>query len=202
MAAGKTLLRRRYGGRPGRKPKAGERVHLGIRVTPEMKGRLEATASSSGRSQSQEAEMRLARSFDRQDLLSEVLTLAYGREVAGMLMMLGQVLVDTPKFFEPPPNFSENEGIRGPWTLDPRSIDRSLQAATLVLNAFRSEGSRKGSEPHWDPSAARIIGLVRSDDWTERDSKLIPGRDPFADPAKTIRSLLGPLATRLKEPKP
>ena len=50
-------------GRPTKKPKAGERVSLGLRVTADMKKRLDAAAASSGRSQSQEAEMRLERSF-------------------------------------------------------------------------------------------------------------------------------------------
>jgi hypothetical protein len=37
---------------------------LGLRVTPAMKAKLDAAAAQSGRSQSQEAEIRLERSFD------------------------------------------------------------------------------------------------------------------------------------------
>jgi hypothetical protein len=53
------------GGRPSRKPKAGERVPLGLRVTPDVKLMLDHAAAVSGRSQSQEAELRLEQSFDR-----------------------------------------------------------------------------------------------------------------------------------------
>ena len=45
-------------GRPTKPPEAGERVPLGLRVTPEMKKRLERAAIRKGRSLSQEAEMR------------------------------------------------------------------------------------------------------------------------------------------------
>jgi hypothetical protein len=53
-----------FGGRPRREPEPGERVSLGLRVTPDMKRRLDEAAAKSGRSQSQEAELRLERSFD------------------------------------------------------------------------------------------------------------------------------------------
>ena len=41
-------------GRPTKAPKPGERVALGLRVTPAMKQRLEAAAIRMGRSLSQE----------------------------------------------------------------------------------------------------------------------------------------------------
>ncbi|MFK0688012.1 TraY domain-containing protein [Mesorhizobium sp. IMUNJ 23033] len=50
-------------GRPTKPVEAGERASLGLRVTPSLKDRLEASAAASGRSQSQEAEFRLERSF-------------------------------------------------------------------------------------------------------------------------------------------
>ena len=54
-------------GRPTKPPKPGERVALGLRVTPEMKRKLEKAAVKSGRSLSQEVEWRIERSlvFDR-----------------------------------------------------------------------------------------------------------------------------------------
>lgn len=68
-------------GRPTKSPE-GERVSLGLRVTADIKRRLDAAAEASGRSQSQEAEFRLERSFDRQGLLEEVLFLAYPQAIA------------------------------------------------------------------------------------------------------------------------
>lgn len=54
-------------GRPTKAPKAGERVPLGLRVTAEMKRKLDAASERSGRSQSQEAEFRMERSFSEED---------------------------------------------------------------------------------------------------------------------------------------
>jgi hypothetical protein len=71
------------------RPTIGKRVSLGLRVTPQTKKKLDAAAEENGRSQSQEAELRIERSFDRADLLGEVLTLAYGEDIAADLMRLG-----------------------------------------------------------------------------------------------------------------
>ena len=60
-------------GRPTKKPKAGERIPLGLRVTAAVKHRLDKAAKASGRSQSQEAEIRLEQScieFDDPELRS------------------------------------------------------------------------------------------------------------------------------------
>ena len=73
-------------GRPTKPPNPGERVTLGLRVTAELKNRIEAAANEKGRSLSQEAEFRLERSLDREELLPEVLTLAYGKPVADVLI--------------------------------------------------------------------------------------------------------------------
>jgi hypothetical protein len=50
-------------GRPRVEPEDGERVPLSFRITPELKRLLDAAADASGRSQSQEAELRLEKSF-------------------------------------------------------------------------------------------------------------------------------------------
>lgn len=51
------------------RPSKGERVALGLRVTPEMFERIRAECLANGRSQSQEVEMRLERSFWLDDML-------------------------------------------------------------------------------------------------------------------------------------
>src|SRR5262249_5243344 len=78
---------RRFGGRPRlRTAKRGERVHLGVLVTREMKKRLETASRETGRSQSQEAEIRLEKSFYRQDSLTEL------TEISGKLAELQRIL--------------------------------------------------------------------------------------------------------------
>jgi hypothetical protein len=71
-------------GRPTKAPKADERVSLGLRVTADIKRRLDEAAERSGRSQSQEAEFRLERSFERQTLLREILVLVHGPEAGNL----------------------------------------------------------------------------------------------------------------------
>jgi len=79
-------------GRPTKASTPGERMSLGLKVTAEVKDRLDRAARASGRTQSQEAEMRLERSFEREALLPELLELAYGRYVAGLLLALGRAM--------------------------------------------------------------------------------------------------------------
>jgi hypothetical protein len=55
-------------GRPTKAPKSGERVSLGLRVTADIKRKLDRAAEKSARSQSQEAELRLEQSFRTDDL--------------------------------------------------------------------------------------------------------------------------------------
>ena len=72
-----------------------KRVPLSLRVTPQVKALLDAASAKSGRSQTQEIEFRLERSFDRDGMLPEVLSRAYGGQLAGLLMVLGEVLTST-----------------------------------------------------------------------------------------------------------
>ena len=66
---------KKLGVRPGRKPNPSERVHLGLRVSPKLKRRLERVAKESTRSLSQEVEFRLEESLARVPL-DKVLGLA------------------------------------------------------------------------------------------------------------------------------
>jgi len=79
-------------GRPTKAPDPGGKASLGLKVTPALKTRLELEAQQSGRTQSQEAEFRLERSFDRQDLLTDALVLAYGPKLAEIIQALAQAM--------------------------------------------------------------------------------------------------------------
>ena len=54
-------------GRPPLPPTEGKREVITLRVTGELRRRLESAASETGRSMSQEAELRIERSFQRED---------------------------------------------------------------------------------------------------------------------------------------
>jgi TraY domain len=57
--------KRKSAGRPRQEPEEGARVVLSFRITPELKRLLDAAADQSGRSMSQECELRLEKSFER-----------------------------------------------------------------------------------------------------------------------------------------
>ena len=84
-----SATKRKRIGRPTKKPKPGERVPLGLRVTADMKKRLEKAAIKSGRSISQEAELRLERSLD----VSRHLVIAQGDLWSPVLIQKGNLLV-------------------------------------------------------------------------------------------------------------
>jgi hypothetical protein len=59
-------------GRPTKAPQPGKKVSLGLKVTAEIKNRLDAAARASGRTQSQEAERRLEGSFEHESRLTHI----------------------------------------------------------------------------------------------------------------------------------
>jgi len=71
FGTGNNLIMARRG-RPLKEPEPGERVPLSLRISPSAKKKLEAAAELNGRSLSQEAEYRIERSFDREDISERV----------------------------------------------------------------------------------------------------------------------------------
>jgi hypothetical protein len=63
---------RRRPGRPIEPARPGERVTLTIRVSPDIKGKLEAEANKAARSLSQEAERRIENSFNAEDMMVQM----------------------------------------------------------------------------------------------------------------------------------
>ena len=203
---------KKFGGRPReRQPQEGERVHLGIRVTPEMKERIEKAAELSGRSQSQEAELRLERSFDQEDLLSEVLGLAFGKQLAGVLMMLGYAMLEAGRSAS-----SVRTAERGKnWIDDPYAYEQAVKAAADVLDAIHPPGKatpeqyRHVAEDGGAPEAAEAFkrhddemarSLVLDMLWTIQKRPWVGRHPQFAERAPEIRALLGPITERLKLP--
>ena len=131
---------KRKTGRPGREPEPGERVGLSLRVTPEMKRALDAAAESSGRSLSQEAEARLERSFQNEELLPQLLQIARGRQLAAVLQIIGYVMKETGNqvgFFEA----GTLDGAAG-WFDNPNALAQAVAAGHEILSALRpAEGA-------------------------------------------------------------
>jgi hypothetical protein len=81
------------GGRPRKRAvRAGEKVQIGVRISPALRVQLERAADKSGRSLTQESELRIERSFDRAGTLLELLRATYGPQLAAVLSILGETL--------------------------------------------------------------------------------------------------------------
>lgn len=172
---------RRIGGRPKKVPKEGERVALSIRMTPELKRKLDEAAERGGRSLTQEAEFRLARSFDREGLLLEVMSLSYGDELAGILYMLGEVMLPVVLAT------ADHKKLVGSWIDEPYAFDQALKAALKLLEALRPTGAAERPphvSPHveWGDEVARLM--------LEAIAKPTDEKNPFRKRADVIIDLL------------
>ena len=175
-----------------RNSEQGERVHLGFRVTPEMKRRVEDAAHGSGRSISQEAELRLERSFEQQRLLPEVLELAYGTELAGLLISIAEAMNQAQLAGQ---ITSLEDHPR--WSDDAFSFDTVVVAAQAVLEALRPAGVVR------NPAETTSAKLGQAMAKHVLDSLADDRAHPFINNAKHARGLLGPaVVKRLKGKRP
>lgn len=144
----------------GRPAKFGERLPLGLRVTPALKKKLNDASNASGRSLSQEAEIRLEYSFNTTNVLFEALDLAYGRRWTGLLLALAQVaqLTGTRALAVSQWEFNGCED----WVLDPYAYNQALSALNVVLEAFRPSAAIPDAPPpnwnHLPASAFKDLG--------------------------------------------
>ena len=193
-------------GRPPEAAVAGERFSLGLKVTADIKERVDQAARESGRTQSQEAEYRLQGSFDREDLLSDVLALAYGKYVAGILLMLGYAIDAAGRGAS---SIRTVGGARD-WINDPHAFDQAVRAALHIFDALRPEGTVSPEQyEHIDEEAAgaftryddeRVRSIVTDQIWTLQGRPWRGWQARFSERADEIRAMLGPLVDRLKSP--
>jgi hypothetical protein len=79
-------------GRPAKPAVPGQRHSLGLKVTGEMKQRLEDAARASGRTQSQEAELRIEMSFRDEQLFQQAGERFYGPELAPIISAVTEAM--------------------------------------------------------------------------------------------------------------
>ena len=169
-------------------------VQLKVRMREPLRARVEEDAKRRGVSINAEIVDRLERSFDRQGLLSEVLSLEFGKELAGVLMLLGAAMIFADCFHRT----SRETTLREPkgawtWAPDADAYDQAVQAAVTVLEAVRPEGAITNRSGAGVEMANSIIKAVRGDPDAVENG--------FTSGAPTIRSLLGPIAHRMAKGK-
>ena len=187
------------------RPSVGERVALGLRVTPEVKRQLDASAKQSGRSQSQEAEFRIEWSFDRNNLLSEVLSLTYGRQVAGILMMLGSAMNHagaTALFVAAGGPLLDDKTDLTNWIDHPDAFEQAKLGVAEVLEAICPQGDLSQAQSAIGAHVANdIIRTIRENSTGKVDKEGYKPVPLYAWTADNVRSLLGPaILDRLREP--
>jgi hypothetical protein len=136
--------------RPGRRPKDQKRLPLSIRITPALRDVLVSTAKANGRSITQEAEIRLEHTIRDERRIEDILDLAYGPRLAGILMAIGRAMQDAGR----DSYFGQvigkirltTSGVTAlleeleKWISDPDAFEQSIKAATTILNCMRPEG--------------------------------------------------------------
>jgi TraY domain-containing protein len=181
-------------GRPTKPRTPGARVSLGLKVTDEIKHRLDTAAQSSGRTQSQEAEARLERSFRDDKLLPQLLEIAYGQRLAGLLMALGRAMRDAGGHASIK-TMNAFTGAEGWFDDNPVAYEEARRAAEHILDALR---------PTIDPAAAGVVNPTAAEGLGVLFAKgvLRALSNPevggeIGDWATSPRSLLGPSVARI-----
>jgi hypothetical protein len=152
-------------GRPTKPAKPGKKAALGLRVTAEIKAALDEAAHRNGRTQSQEAELRLERSFRDQQHIAHALEATYGRQLAGLLLVLARVMNDTGSLC----GLVKTYTIEGAteWPSVPYAFDQVVKAVNVVLEAFRPEGdvSAPSLGAPIQLRAGSMLGAARTPDY-------------------------------------
>jgi len=113
---------------------------LGLKVTPKIKNQLDAAAKLNGRTQSQEAEVRLENSFRNERVLDEVIDLHFGRSNGDLLLFLfGAVLSAATEV-------SRTQSSAAHWTDHPAT--RKAVASLLRSLAAGLDGDAEPTKPN------------------------------------------------------
>jgi hypothetical protein len=130
-------VNRRPAGRPRSARPAGQRSTLSLRITSELFEQLNKEAKAKGKTLSAVAETRLEFAGRDEGRLDQVLELVYGRQLAGFLTLLGNVLRVGREA-----GFIYTHTLEGAenWMANPYAYNQVMQATKVILDAFRPEG--------------------------------------------------------------
>lgn len=181
-------------GRPRKAPTPGSRVSLGLKVTPDIKHRLDQAAQTNGRTQSQEAEHRLQQTFEREDLLSHVLELSYGSRLAGITILVAETMwrAGSGSVVHSALEGGETNDLRErmqDWPSDPAAFDQAIQGVFSVLKWARPADSAV-------EVSDMSVATKRSVEQLLHDVRHAPSILGSDDRLQHVRRLLGPIAER------
>jgi hypothetical protein len=174
------------------------RMPMSMRIAPAVRDRLVAAAQASGRSLTQEIELRLDKSFDREDLLASVLSAAFGREVGGIIFGLAHVVSRQGRVAMQLSGASP-ERVDA-WPDDPTAYAQVIAVAKEFLTALRPPGKPKPKDGYaaaLASSSKMTLAAIKDPAWGEGFPPEQRSRS-FEAVAAEARALLGPLVDRLK----
>ena len=119
-----------------------KRFTVGMRVGKAARERLEKAAAKSGRSLSQEAELRLERSFDQQANALDALTLKYGDRFAKILIAAADAGQYAGRGYGAMVAKDRGDGIEN-WTEYPTAYQRAVETMAEVFKTTRPPGGQK-----------------------------------------------------------
>ena len=198
------MARKQTKKRPGRPAGPVERVPMSFRVTPDTKSRLEELAKQSGRSISQEAELRLERSFEREEALYEALSAVYDARLAGVVL----AVAETIKMMGPLTRYSVQYTEKGPvleiasWDSNKLTRQDAFKAARKLLEILAQPGIACEFDGH--ENIEQAIHDMASENGVGAVMLALRGIRGEVSPEvegrwKKIRELLGPLATEVRD---
>jgi len=181
-------------------------VQLKVRMREVLRAKLEKEAKQRGTSINAEIVDRLESSFERKDLLTEVLSLTYGRQVAGILMLLGSAMnhagVNSLLTAAGGPFFDDNTDFTS-WIDHPNAYEQAKLGVVAVLDALRPKGDV--TEPKGTTGihvAKEIIRTIRKRPIGKASKDGFEPVPIYAWTADSVRSLLGPaILDRSREPQ-
>lgn len=134
------------GGRPPKDTRGDQKAALSLRVTPELRDQLIQAAESNFRSISQEAELRLERSFGDRDFLPSVLETAYGSDFAALILVLAKVMSDAGNLVAASSSIDHDVG----WTRLPSAYSLASKLAQEIITAAAPEATAPAEHAHPD----------------------------------------------------
>jgi hypothetical protein len=201
MAKAQTEAQRARPPKPTRR-----RGNLTIRIQDAVRAELQREADEHQCSLSEEVENRLGRSLLNQQIMVEALELAYGREAAAILIILGSVMTDAGRTAG---LISRGLLAEMEWLSDPYAYSQATQAVNTILAAIKPPGNPdilRNSKMD-DPLAEEFTKLgtrranitlsaIKDREWGKQFPE--QHRNLYLERfAEQMREMLGPLVSRI-----
>jgi hypothetical protein len=151
-----------------RSEETGRRTAMGMRVAPYMRDMLVASAQESGRSLTQEIELRLEHSYRHPGPLKDSLEAAFGADGAELLMVIGRLIRHAPAVC--------GLGIEDRWRDDATAYSVAEREISHMLALMRPPGEPRPlvGESSENRAARLLVALKLIEppaEWAEEDAQ-------------------------------